>query len=338
MKRQYAYLLLLLLLTVSCGQVGRKQTTYRPRIKVETVVAGLDNDPGEQLYIGEIASLKSTTLTAPYPGTLQQLSVQKGAKVAKGQVVAVIRSGQVESALRIARATRAQARDAYDRVSAVYSEGGISELQMVDVRTQLEKAEAALAAAESTRSDGTVRAPFAGVVTDVYPHRGEEMTLLQPLLAIHDLSGQSVRFSVHENEIGSIRVGTKATVDIPALGLEGLRAVVSEKDMLTSALSHSYACRLLLDQPPAGLMPGMSVRVHIARSLRSDLLIPAAAVQLDNDGKYVWLNDKGTVRKARITVGGFAGKGVIVTEGLEPGDRVITRGYQKVSTGMKVIE
>ena len=113
---------------------------------------------------------------------------------------------------------------------------------------------------------------------------------------------------------------------------------MKEKDLLSSALSHSYACRLTFNQPLQGLMPGMSVKVRIPRQGIGHIVIPAAAVQLDQEGRYVWLNDGGIVSKMRVQVGGYSGKGVVITEGLLPGDRVIVQGYQKVSSGMKVIE
>lgn len=85
-------------------------------------------------------------------------------------------------------------------------------------------------------------------------------------------------------------------------------------------------------------MPGMAVKVRFDMDGGSRMVIPASAVQMDDAGKYVWLDDGGVVRKARIEVGGYSGRGIVVGSGLEDGDKVIVAGYQKVSTGMKVVE
>ena len=88
-----------------------------------------------------------------------------------------------------------------------------------------------------------------------------------------------------------------------------------------------------------GLMPGMAVKVRFeSREEGSRIVIPASAVQIDADGKYVWVSDSSVVHKRRIVPGGYSGKGVIVSEGLEEGDKVIFEGYQKVSSGMKITE
>ena len=326
------------LLTVSCRLAGRRSPAPRPPVKVATIEVNAAVQTGQESYIGEIVSPKSVTLTAPYPGTLSAIRVKKGDMLSAGQAVATVQSAQAENAARIARVTYAQAKDAYDRLSAVYAEGGVSEVQMIDIKTQLEKAESARDVAEKALRDGTVRAPFRGMVTEVHADPGVELAPLQPLVSLHDMSDLSVRISVHEHAIGDIRPGMAARVDIPALGIEDFPATVKEKDLLSSALSHSYACRLTFNQPLQGLMPGMSVKVRIPRQGIGHIVIPAAAVQLDQEGRYVWLNDGGIVSKMRVQVGGYSGKGVVITEGLLPGDRVIVQGYQKVSSGMKVIE
>lgn len=85
-------------------------------------------------------------------------------------------------------------------------------------------------------------------------------------------------------------------------------------------------------------MPGMLAKVRFDDNGDDSIAVPASAVQLDSEGKYVWMSESGVVSKRRITVGGYSGMGVIVTEGLAEGEKVIVKGYQKVSGGMKVIE
>ena len=60
-------------------------------------------------------------------------------------------------------------------------------------------------------------------------------------------------------------------------------------------------------------------------------------VTTDVDGRYVWtVSDDHTVNKTYVVPGGFSGQGILITEGLSDGDRIITEGVQKVCTGLKV--
>ena len=68
------------------------------------------------------------------------------------------------------------------------------------------------------------------------------------------------------------------------------------------------------------------------------IVVSANAVLINSKGKFVWVVEDGCATRRQITLSGYSGNGVIVSEGLKIGDRVIVEGYQKVSEGMKVSE
>lgn len=308
-------------------------------VRVKVVAVAPANSICRNTYMGEAVPAREVTLAAPYPGTLKSLNVSKGSIVNGNDVLAVLSSQQVESAYSIAKADLDQARDAMDRINKVYNSGSVTEVQLKDIQTKLDKALATMASAEKAVEDCSIKAPYRGVVSEIYPSGGEDLNAGEKIMKVTDISDLKLEISVHENEIGSIRTGMTALVDIPALGIEKASARVCEKSVLSSSLAHSYLCSLKLDRARSGLMPGMAVKVRFeSRDTESRIVIPASAVQIDSYGKYVWVSDSCVVYKRRIVPGGYSGKGVIVSEGLEEGDKVITEGYQKVSTGMKVTE
>ena len=313
------------------------QTKERQPVQVRVEEIKSEAAPDRSSFVGTVVPSKTVTLTSAHSGTLVSLKVAKGDFVRAGQVVAEVKSQTVESAYKVAEANLAQARDGYDRVSRVYPGGGVSEVQYMDIKTKLSQAEAAMESAGKSKSDCLVKAPYDGVVNAVYVDEGVEVLPAVRIATIVDMSGLEIRIAVHENEIGDIRKGEYATVDVPAFGITGLRARVIDRNLLSTTLSHSYECNLRLDNIPSGLLPGMSVKVRFESPGEYYLTVPASAVQLDRNGRYVWIYDEGTVRKSYVTLGKYAGRGVIVSDGLSEGDKVITAGYQKVSTGMKVV-
>ena len=70
--------------------------------------------------------------------------------------------------------------------------------------------------------------------------------------------------------------------------------------------------------------------------INTGIVIPANAVLINNDGKFVWMAKDGRATRQTITISGYSGTGIVVSEGLHGGDLVIVEGYQKVSEGMKV--
>ena len=287
-------------------------------------------------YVGEASASRSVVLTSPYPGTLETVAVHVGDKVAPGQLVAKLSSETVNSSYEMAMATLRQAEDGYERVMQVSQGGGVAQVKVVEVETGLAKARAAAESAKHALESCDIKAPFTGTVSEVYQHQGTEVSLATPLIRIVDESSVEIVFPVPESELATVVVGAGAQVSIPALGLTDADAAVVSKGIEADRLSHTYDCKLALSRPVDGLMPGMVCKVRLDGDAQDGYIVPANLVQTDQTGRYVWVVDDGVVGKKYVTIGAYSGKGVVVSEGLGDGDMVISEGFQKVSTGMKV--
>jgi membrane fusion protein (multidrug efflux system) len=96
--------------------------------------------------------------------------------------------------------------------------------------------------------------------------------------------------------------------------------------------------RAELPNPDGWLVAGQIVNVRVeAGEPRQALVIPQAALQLDRSGSYVLVvgaDDK--VEQQRVKLGAVEGSDIVVEQGLEPGERVIVQGIQKVRPGQPV--
>jgi len=312
----------------------RKETKAEP-IVVKVITVGATDNVGTASYVGTVEASKSATVTSPASGTLVGMEVREGQRVTKGQTIARIESQTLRSAYEMAQATYEQAQDGMERLQKVYESGSVSEVKMVEMKTNLSKAEAAAKASKKALEDCTVKAPFSGVVESLNVHSGEEVGIAQILVRLVDVSSTEIHFPLPENEFSKIRTGDAATVVIPALD-RTIRARVSNKGVVASQLSHSYDCTLGSLSDAAGLMPGMVCKVYISSENSSAIVIPSTAVMTDMDGRYVWTVNDGVVGKNYVTVSGYSGDGIVVSEGLTEGTGVIIEGARKVSTGMSV--
>ena len=182
-----------------------------------------------------------------------------------------------------------------------------------------------------------IKAPFSGVVGDILTDEGVEVDPVDNILSLLDISSVKILFPVPENELGQIEKGSHAVISVPALGSGEMEAEVTAKGIVASPLSHTYECTLHPVKKIPGLMPGMVVKVYIDHTGGSGVTVPASVIRTDTDGRYLWtVSEDNVVEKTYVTPEGFSGKGVIISEGLSIGDRVITEGVQKVCTGMKV--
>ena len=297
----------------------------------EAVNVGLDN------YIGEVRASRTVVLSPRHNGQLTAFDLSQGDIVTKDQVVAEIESSAVIGAYEMAQATLKQAEDAYERLQKVHGTGSVSDVKMVDIETQLSKARASAESAEQALADCSVKSPFSGTVAKVFVTKGMEVSIGEPLAEIVDLSSVEIHIPVPETEIVNVKPGQRALMDVPALGLKEVQLKVVSKGVSASVLSHTYSCVLKPAGNIPGLMPGMVSRVYMSKTTGTSITIPSSSIRTDMNGRYVWtVNNDDRGCKVYVTVDGVSGEGVIVSGGLEQGDRLIVDGISKVSTGMKV--
>ena len=287
-------------------------------------------------YPGYLEEGQSVEMAFKYGGTLQQLNVKEGSEVKRGQVLARVSSAQMESTQRSAQATLEQAQDAYDRLKKVHDNGSLPEIKWREMVANLEKAQSAVDLANATLADNTLKAPFSGTVSALNAVLGENVAPLKPIMRLINIDGLTVNITVPENEIAKVKVGDDAEVIIPALGDRHYTGKVSEKSMTASLLTHSYPVKVLVDQPDADLTPGMIGKVVLQSDVSNGIIVPANAVLINQEGKFVWVVEDGRATRRNVVLAGYSGTGVIVSEGLQVGDKVIVEGYPKVSEGMKV--
>lgn len=287
-------------------------------------------------YVGQAKASKNVMLTAPYQGTVRNIEASVGEHVSEGDLLAVIYSESVKSAYDMAQAILRQAEDGYTRV--MKAKGTLTPMKYKEAETDLAKAKAAASAAEDVLNSGKITAPFDGVISAVYTQNGTETAIYAPLIKMISPDDMEIGFSVPEGELNEIYEGMDAEVDIPALNMEGVPAEVKIRGVESSPVSHTYECTLKLQHPVASLAPGMVCKVALGKDMQPNHIVPSNVIQTDRNGRYVWTVRNGTVNKVYVVVGGFSGNGVIVTEGLSDGDLVISEGFRKVSSGMKVEE
>ena len=336
MNRICAAILLLALLSGCRGRsilMPARQTPEPVVVKVQR--ASASGGDGAAGYVGTVESRHTASIVAPVAGTLVSLPVREGMRVGKGQVLARIESQSVTSACEAAASRLSQAEDAWKRIQIVRESGTVTEVEYVKVKTLLDEARAADAAARDMKDRCTVRAPFSGVVDMVSLTEGVSTFPAEQILRMVDVRSLEIRFPLPESEFSAHETGEEMRVEIPALETSAT-GVLSVKGSTASPLSHSYTCSVSLKERIPGLVPGMVCKLYLPEHGPERIVVPTSAVMTDMDGRYVWTATDGVVDKRRVTVGGYSGNGIVIAEGLDASDLVIVEGGRKVSTGMQV--
>ena len=327
----------LALIAVSCADKGNRKVTEKEPVNVGVMTVSPMSSQYYNVYVGEINASGSAIISANHSGILDAINVHQGKQVKRGDVLAEVDSKNARASYEISHATLRQAEDGYERVKKVHSSGTVADVKLVEIETQLAKARAAAKSSEESLEECRIKAPFNGTVSEVLVEQGIHVNPATPILKLVDLSTIEIAIPVPEGEIGKIKIGQKALIDVPALGITDIEAHVQLKGVTASSPSHTYKCTLVPEKKQTALYPGMVCKVRLSET--SDAMrirIPASAVEIDSEGRFVWVVKDGVVGRSYVTVEGYQEQGVVISSGLEPGDKVIVKGAAKVSTGMKV--
>ncbi len=316
-------------LTSSCKR-HEQYSSYRKPISVSVSVVDSIQSSITHNYVGKIEESTSLALRFPLGGKITSVSVRKNQHVRQGQVLATVDDTQPRNALNTAKATLEQAQDGYNRLKKVYEQGALAEVKWVEIQTQLQKAKSTVSAAEQQVSECVLRAPQDGIIEECDLRVGQQLLPSQPAIRLINTDGVEISFPVPEKEISAVSIGDEAEIIVPALNDLKLSGRVTEKNMLSNTLTHSYDAKISLRNEGQKLMPGMMCKVHIESKGMKGFIIPANCVHTQHNGIAVWIASNGKAHRRPITSSAFVQGGILVESGLEPGDSIITSGYQKL--------
>lgn len=304
-------------------------------VKVEVV--GESSKVEQDIHLGEIRPAVDIDLVFPLGGEITKVFVKSGDRVKQNTVIATVDDTQAKAMLESARAILRQAEDAYKRLKPLHEKGGLSDVKWVEMETNLEKARSMAISSLKRYEDCTLRAVQDGVVNMKSIDTGQRLMPGQSIGSLMDMSAYVTAFNVPENEIGRIHEGDTIDVVLPALDKE-YKGIVTEKSVVASFLAHTYRVNadIISKEAAKDLLPGMVCRAIIRNRENRGFIIGAGCVQTQQRGHSVWVIRDGKACKQMITIEDYVENGVLVSEGLQMGDTVVSQGYQKMFEGAKV--
>lgn len=326
-----------------CGKKEKATVAGPVRVNVEVVGTSSTNS-SSQNYSGTVEAANSSTVSFSVPGTITKVYVEEGQKVAKGQLIAQVKSENLINSRNIAQAELEEARDAYQRLKKLHDANALPDIKWVEIQAKLKQAQNAADLADRAVGDATIHSPISGYVTQKFANDGQTVIPAEPIVKIVSLNNLQVAISVPENEISSFAPSTSATItfDVP----ENLKVTgkMAHKEVMADPLTRSYTVKFNIDNAGGKILPGMvgSVTIDGLKNdstilSHSEITLPSQAVLLSSDNhQFVWIVKDGKALRRDVVADELSVNGVTVKSGLTPGDSVIVAGMQKVSTGSAV--
>jgi len=292
---------------------------------------------------GNVKTRENVLLYPEMAGTLLTVKVKKGARVSKGQILAVIDNGGMSNQLSQLKTQTALAQTTFERQATLWEQKIGSEIQYLQSKAQAEAQANAVLQLEKVLAKAQITAPFSGVIDQVLKDPG---TVVSPgngseVFRLINLSNMYIEVDVPEGYLGAVTKGKKAGVYFPVLQ-DSVNAVVRETGNYINPNNRSFSAEIAVENPNGSIKPNLNARVHINDYTNENaLLIPQSVISENAAGEqYAYVaelyNGEAIAKRHIITTGKTQGDFVEITSGISAGDLIIKEGARSVKDAQAV--
>lgn len=356
----------LALALAGCGNTGLRANAAQKRFQgpqtVPVSVATVERRdlPVYMSGLGSVTAFNTVAIKSRVDGQLVRVAFREGQEVRKGDLLAVIDPRPYQVALDQAQATllkdQSQLKNAQldlQRYNGLVAAGVVSH-QQVDTQGALVgqfegTVRADQAAIENARLNLTychITAPVDGRVglrlvdTGNMVHANDTnpllvITQLQPIAVIFTLPEDSLPVVAQHMRVGSLRVEAYSRDDQTRLASGSLLTIDNQIDQSTG----TGKLKAIFDNHERALWPNQFVNVRLLLEVRKNsTVVPAAAVQRGPQGTFAYVvKGNSTVEVRPVTLALTQGNVTAISQGVAPGEVVVTDGQDKLQNGSKVV-
>ncbi|MCG8387470.1 MAG: efflux RND transporter periplasmic adaptor subunit [Cytophagales bacterium] len=295
---------------------------------------------------GDVTTKQNVLIYPEVAGTLVRVYVKKGDRVSKGQLLATIDDGGMNSQLQQMKTQLALAKTTYERQERLWGQKIGSEIQYLQAKTTYEAQENTVQQMQSQLGKYSMRAPFSGVIDDVIKDQGTVVSPGGPgseVFRIVNLSNMYIEVPVPETYIADITPGKNVKVFFPVLN-ETVESRVRQTGNFINPDNRSFMVEIPVPNKNGTIKPNLTAKVQI-NDYKNDeaILIPQSVISENAEGdQYVFLarnadsENVALATKTVIETGKTQGDYVEVLAGISNGDNVIKEGARSVKDGQNV--
>lgn len=297
-----------------------------------------------KVYVSQIHAYRHIELRALERGYLQDIFVDEGQMVNKGQRMFKIMPNLYQVDLQKAKAEAEMVRIEYQNTKALADKSIVSPNELALAKARLDKAEAEVKLAQTHLNFTDINAPFSGVMDHFNVRNGSLVAEGDLLTTLSDISKMWVYFNVPESEYldykanktseNPVKVKLKLAND-QVFNQEGvIETIEADFDNTTGNIEF----RAVFPNPDQILRHGQTGNVLIDIPYKNALLIPQNATFEILDKTYVYVvNKENKLEQRLITVAAELPHVFVVKNGLSANDKILLEGLRKVHSGQTIV-
>ncbi|RYZ67148.1 MAG: efflux RND transporter periplasmic adaptor subunit [Proteobacteria bacterium] len=327
-----------------------KSEDAAPPIHVDTVDVTEIETPVTLRLSGSLKGAKETDLAANVNGRVVKTLIERGAEVKQGTILAQVDTSAAALSLAEARVAVATSKTQEDinkadcaRYEQLKAKGAVTDLEFDQVTAKCKTAPLSLEAAQARQSiaaknvgDGTIRAPFSGVVSERYVDVGEYVQSSSKVVSIAQINELRLEFAVPEANVAQIHPGSAVGFRVSAYKDQGFNGTVKFVSGSVRAATRDLVAEAIVVNEDRKLRPGMFADVELEVGKSKLPSVPVAAVFERQGKKRVYVVADGHLQERVLQVGPVVDGRQSAQLGLKVGEKVATGKLDTLVNGARV--
>ncbi len=297
---------------------------------------------------GRVEPARTVDIAFQVPGQIFSLDVEPGDRIREGDLIAELDQADFDLAVDRAQASFDLANSELERASSLAQRGVAADARLDTARAQFAQADVALREAKRRLSQTQIAAPFDAIVARTFVEEYVNVTSAAPVARLQDVSEMRIMISLPE-ELAAIARSAPDVFDIVASfpAVPGYTAPLVLRSFATdadpTAQTYDLEAAIKGDIDPR-LLSGMTADVRISVAAEEDrqqsVIIPVSAVDTTSRTEpsiWVYQESSGQVTRRTVRLGLPVDNEIVVLEGLEGGELVVSGGWWRLRDNQTVV-
>lgn len=318
-----------------------------PPEAVTTVKLESQSWPQSLKAVGSLAAVQGVMVSADLPGIVERIAFESGTPIQAGELLVQLSVRQEQAQLRSAEARREMMQVSLTRAEELLQTKTNSQQQLDSAKMDFRQSEASVAEMKAMIERKTIRAPFDGVLGIRQVNVGQYVNSGAPIVTLQSLDPIHVNFAIPQQSLEKLKAGTPVKITTDATGETVFEGTINAVNSAVDEATRNISVQAVIKNPELRLRPGMFASVQVVLPATSDLVsAPASAINYAPYGNSVFVvvekpgadgKPAKTVRQQFVKLGQTRGDLVAITEGVKPGEEVVSSGVFKLRNGAGVV-
>lgn len=292
--------------------------------------------------IGSIAAVHQVTISPEAAGTVTELSFLAGQPVKKGDVIAQLNDATERAELANYRAQQTLAAATLKRSRDLAGNRVASQASLDQAQSQYDMAAAGIARTQALIAQKRVVAPFDGTLGVRLTEVGKYLDRGGPIVQLTDMNELFVEFTLPEQARPQLRLGQPLKLTVDAYPGRTFTALLAVIDPQVNTATRTIKMQAVSNNLDGALMPGMFATINVELPTQDGVLtVPETALSYSLYGNAVFVVEGSggslTAKRTAVETGDTVDGRVVVTKGINAGDRIVTTGLGKLFDGAALL-